>query len=104
MRKKSLMLVLMLILLLAFAGSAFSGGGPGPRRYGPLVVEGHPWGEYGRDSYDPPCYRPGTSETGYTSFSHVPSITNFVVEFYVRYVVKQQMEGQAFDIRNGSSK
>ena len=102
MRRKSVTAVLIFIILLAFVGSAFSGGGPAPRKYGPIVVLGDPWGEYKRTTYTPPCYRPGPT-AGSQGFSPAPAVTNFVAEFYFRYVVKQETAGQTFIQSHGRS-
>jgi hypothetical protein len=98
MRKKSLTAAMFLLLLLAFAGSAFSGGGPGPYKYGPIVVPGHPWGEYERTRPSP-----GSTEGGYSNLFLAPSLTNFVVEFFTQYVVKQQTDSQIIICKYGRS-
>jgi hypothetical protein len=103
MHKKSLTVAMFLVLLLALAGSAFSGGGPGPYSYGPIVVLGHPWGENDRVRPNPPSYYPGSTEGGYSNLFLAPSLTNFVVEFYTRYVVKQQTDSQSIIRRYGRS-
>jgi len=103
MRKKSLMVALILVMLLALAASAFPSGGPGTRKYGPVVILGHPWGEYQRTTQTPPCYRPVSTGGSSSDFFPGPSFTNFVVEFYTRYVVKWQTEGQSFVRRHGRS-
>ena len=96
MRKKSLTAALILVILLAFGASAFPSGGPGTHGYGPIVILGHPWGEY-------QCYRPGPVGNSSSDFFPAPSVTDFVVEFYLRYVVKRQIEGHSFIRRHGGS-
>jgi hypothetical protein len=103
MRKKILTAIMVLILLLVFASSAFSGGGPGPYKYGPIIVLGHPWGENDRVRPNPPSNCHGSTEGGYSNLFFAPSLTNFVVEFYTRYVVKQQTDSQSIICRYGRS-
>ncbi len=103
MRKKILMVALILVLLLVFAASAFAIGGPETRKYGPIVILGHPWGEYQKSAQTPPCYRSGRTGDSSSGFVSNPSVTNFVVEFYTRYVVKRQTEGQTFVHTHGRS-
>ncbi len=102
MKRKSVAFALMVVLLLSFAGPAFSSWGLKSKNFGPIVVQGHPWGESSRSIYTPTLYRPGYGG-GIPEFFPAPGFINFVVQFYVRYVVKQQMEGQRFThrYRNG---
>jgi hypothetical protein len=103
MRKKSLTAAVILVMLIALVPSAFPSGGPGTHGYGPIVILGHPWGEYQRTAQTPPCYRPGPVGSSSYSFSPAPSVTDFVVQFYLRYVVKRQTEGQSFIRQHGGS-
>jgi hypothetical protein len=103
MRKKSLRVALIVVVLLAFGAPAFPGQGPGTHGYGPIVILGHPWGEYQRTTQTPPCYRPGPTGSSSSSFFPAPWVTDFVVEFYLRYVVKRQTEGQSFIRQHGGA-
>jgi hypothetical protein len=98
MRKKTIRLFLTLVILLVFTGSAYAGLGWGIRTddFGPIVVSApaHPWGENTHRSNNyPPSYRGGAG-CGSVGFFPAPTFTDFVVEFFFRYVVKQQMSGQ----------
>ncbi len=103
MRKRRLTAALILALLLVFTASAFSSGGPRPNNYGPIVILGHPWGEYERTTYTPTCYRPSPTGGSSSGFFPAPGLTNFVVQFYMSYVVKQQTDGQTLVYRHGRS-
>ena len=91
MRKKSVTAVLILVILLAFTGSAFSGWGP--KKFGPIVISAHPWGDYQRSTPSPPCYRPGAG-AGFQDFT-TRMVTNFTVQFYLKYVVKWKKDRQS---------
>jgi hypothetical protein len=103
MRKRRLTAALILVMLLVFTASAFSSGGPRPNKYGPIVILGHPWGEYERTTYTPACYRPSPTGGSSSGIFPAPGLTNFVVQFYMNYVVKQQTEGQILIHKHGRS-
>lgn len=103
MRRRGLTAALILVLLLVFTASALSSGGPKPNKYGPIVILGHPWGEYERTTYTPTCYRPGPTGGSSSGFFPAPAVANFVVEFYMKYVVKRQTDGQILVPRYGRS-
>jgi hypothetical protein len=103
MIKKAVSTTLALIFVLALASSAFCGGGPKFNdNYGPIVILGDPWDEYKRSTSEPPCLRPGPT-AGSGGLFHAPAYTNFVVEFYLRYVIKQENDGRSISWRNGRS-
>jgi len=104
MTKKSVTIALIILGFLIFsAGSAYSSWFP---NFGPIVFQGppgdgHPWGESGHTSNDnhfPAYYRPA-SGSDYPDFMSAPTFSNFVLQFYLRYVIKQEMRGQS-SIRN----
>ena len=93
MKKKTVIVVLILVILFTTSGLSYPGWGPITSNFGPIVIEGHPWGEPLQNSNNPPCYSPG-SGGGYPSFS-APTFTNFALQFYLKYVVKKAMQGQS---------
>ncbi len=96
MRKKSLTVVLILSILILAAGSAYSNWGPKKYEFGPIVIQGHPWGESthsNNGTYAPPGYRPGAG-AGFQDLV-TTIITNFTVQFYLKYVVKGKKDGQS---------
>ena len=106
MRRRIVGLFLMLVILLAFTGSVHSGQGWGIRadEFGPIVVNGHPWGDYQHSRPDAPAvYRPNPGNR-YGGFMFAPTFTNFAVHFYVNYVIKQKLDGQKPAWYNGKSK
>ncbi|MCK4404233.1 MAG: hypothetical protein KAW02_04010 [candidate division Zixibacteria bacterium] len=102
MRKKSVAVVLILGILVLSAGPAYSGWGPKSNKFGPIVILGHPWGDPVSNSEAPPCYRPG-SGSGCRDFITAPEFTNFVLQFYFRYIVKHEIEGQRSTRKHGRS-
>ncbi len=105
MRKKSLTIILILSILILFVGSAYSGWSPKNNTFGPIVIKGHPWGDSGHSSNgndNPPYYGPG-SGNGYPDFMGAPTFTNFVLQFYLSYVVKKAMEEQSSTRQQGRS-
>lgn len=105
MRKKSVAVVLILGILVLSAGPAYSGWGP--KKFGPIIIEhpAHPWGESSHNNngtYAPPSYRPGAG-AGYQGLIIVPVFTNFTVQFYFKYIIKKQKDGQTFIRLNGRS-
>lgn len=107
MKKKLVVIFLVLAILLIFNGLALSGGGT---RYhwndfGPIVVSpAHPWGESAHNETridTPPCYRPGFG--GGLQNSIVGTITNFTVEFYLKYVIDQERNRQSSTRYNSKS-
>ena len=98
MKKKTFTVVLILLILLTATGLTYSGWGPYTDDFGPIVVQGHPWGEEPHSTNDPPSYSPG-SGGGSPTQSNIPVFTNFAVKFYLKYVVKGMKNGQS-SIRN----
>ena len=103
MAKKSLTVVLMSAILLTFTGSAYSGWGPKKDKFGPIVIEAHPWGDCSnsRSIDTPPSYRPGLG-AGFQDFV-ITVTTSFTVHFYLNYVVKDKKDGQSSIRYNGKS-
>ena len=98
MRKKSVAVALILGILILSVGTAYSAWGPKANKFGPLVIQGHPWGESNHNTYPPPGYRP-SSGSGCEEFIVAPVFTNFVLQFYLKYVVKQEMGRQSSTTR-----
>lgn len=94
MRTKIVGVFLVFLILLVFTASAHSGQSWGIRTdgFGPIIVTApaHPWGEQASRSVHYPSYhRPGSGyDSGYPFYA--PTFTNFVTQFFVRYVVKQE--------------
>ena len=93
MRKISLTIVLILSILILAAGSAYSNWGPKKYKFGPIVIQGHPWGESSRSTNTTPCYRPGAGAGFQDLITTI--ITNFTVQFYLKYVTKGKKDGQS---------
>lgn len=96
MKKKIVTVVLILVILLTTSGLTYSGWGPVVSDFGSIIVSapGHPWGEPIQDTTNPPCYRPN-SGGGSPNFT-APTFTNFVLQFYLKYVVKKVLQGQNY--------
>lgn len=101
MQKRAVTVVLILGILLTFTGPAFSARGPKIVKLGPTVIHGHPWGESIRSMDYPALYRPG-SGAGFQDMV-ITTITNFTVQFYLKYVVKGKKDGQSSVRYNGKS-
>jgi hypothetical protein len=99
MRKKSLIVVLILVILLTSTGIVYSEWGIKSNKFGPVVVEGHPWGEFSIRSTPPPSYKLG-SGSGIDDYLGTSSVTNFVLLFYYNYIVKKTMNGPRSVKRN----
>jgi hypothetical protein len=104
MRRKTMWVLLVLVILLAFTGSAHSGRGWGIKTddFGVVVVSApaHPWGEQaGRSNNSPSSYRPGSGGGSVGA----PTYADFVVQFFVRYVVKQRVDGWSSRLNNRGS-
>jgi len=93
MKKKSLMVVLILVILLTSTGIVYSEWGIKANKFGPIVIQGHPWGEFSNSTSTPPSYKTG-SGSGFDDYIGTPSITNFVLRFYYNYIVKKAVNGQ----------
>lgn len=101
-KKKIATVVLILGLLLSARGVAYSGWSPNTDDFGPTVVQGHPWGEEPHtpsSPYAPSSYRPG-SRGGLPNLDNYPVFINFVVRFYVNYVIKHVRVGQSSVTQN----
>ena len=95
MKKKTVTVVLILGMLLSAGGIAYSGWGPTTNDFGPIVLGAHPWGEEPHtpsSPYAPSSYRP-SSGAGLSNLDNYPVFTNFVVRFYLNYVVKHVKDG-----------
>jgi len=101
MRKKAVAIVLILGILFTFTVPAYSGWGVRGNKFGPIVIQGHPWGESNRSIYTPPVYRPNL--VGGFPDIEIPGLVDFVTQFYLKYVVKQVMEEQRLIRSNGRS-
>jgi hypothetical protein len=99
MRKKSLIVVLILVILLTSTGIVYSEWGIKSNKFGPVVVEGHPWGEFSIRSTPPPSYKLG-SGSGIDDYLGTPSVTNFVLQFYYNYIVKKMVQGSKYVKKN----
>jgi len=104
MKKKSVAVVLILGILIFSTGAAYSDWAPITNKFGPIVFQGppgdgHPWGDSGHTNNNNndtfPYYRAG-SGSGYPDLMNAPTFTNFVLQFYLRYVVKQKTLSQSF--------
>jgi hypothetical protein len=93
MKKKSLMVVLILVILLTSTGIVHAEWGIKANKFGPIVIQGHPWGEFSSSTSTPPSYKAG-SGSGFDDCIGTPSITNFVLRFYYDYIVKRANGGQ----------
>jgi len=93
MKKKVVAVVLILGILLTFTGPAYSGWGPKKNKFGPIVIQGHPWGESSRSTNTTPCYRSGAGAGFQDLITTI--ITNFTVQFYLKYVTKAKKDGQS---------
>jgi len=89
MKKKVVAVVLILGILLTFTGPAY----PKKNKFGPIVIQGHPWGDYSRSTNTTPCYRPGAGAGFQDLITTI--ITNFTVQFYLKYVTKGKKDGQS---------
>jgi hypothetical protein len=97
MKRQIVKLFLLLVILLAFTGSAYSDRGWGivVDEFGPIVVSApaHPWGEnMNRSVHNPPCYRSGSGGSS-GGLYHVPLSTDFVMRFFLDYVVNKEIRG-----------
>jgi len=101
MKKKTLAVVLILTIVTLSAGSAYSGWGQKKDKFGPTVVKDHPWGESGHRMDYPASYRPGPG-TGFQDMV-ITTITNFTVQFYLRYVAKGKKDRRSSIRCNGKS-
>jgi len=101
MKKKTVTIVLILVILLITSGLSYSGGGPKTYNFGPVVIQGHPWGENNHTANPPNCVR-SSSGGDFPDLATTPTLTSFAVKFYLNYVVKKTMEGQS-SIRKHSS-
>jgi hypothetical protein len=99
MKKKSLVAVLILVILLTSTGIVYSDWGIKANKFGPIVIQGHPWGEFSSSTSTPPSFKPG-SGSGFDDYIGTPSITNFVLRFYYNYIVKKAVNGQRFVKKN----
>ena len=99
MKQKSLRVVLVLVILLTSTGAAYSEWGIKVDKFGPIVIQGHPWGEFSSSTSTPPSYKPA-SGSGFDDYLGTPSITNFVLRFYYNYIAKKASSGQRFAKKN----
>jgi hypothetical protein len=102
MKKKFVTLILILGMLISAGGIAYSGWGPSTYDFGPIVIDAHPWGEEPHtpsSPYAPSSYRPG-SGGGLPNLDNYPVFTNFVVRFYINYVIKHVRVGQSSVTQN----
>jgi hypothetical protein len=99
MKKKSLIVILILVILLTSTGIVYSEWGIKSNRFGPIVIQGHPWGEFSISTNIPPSYKPA-SGCGFNDDNGTPTITNFVLQFYYNYIVKKALNGQRFTKKN----
>lgn len=103
MVKKSLTVVLLLGILLSFSGLTSSQVTPGKIKLDPMDMEvgpneqadsmlkAHPWQD---DLYPPDSYKVGRSRV-FQDLIGVPTFTNLVLQLYLKYVIKQEMEKQS---------
>lgn len=94
MKKKIVTGVMVLLIFLTTTGPIHSNWGPTYDDFGPIVIGGHPWGDNTNTPPPPsPPHNPGIGG-GSPRADNVPVITNFVVQFYLKYVVKWMKNGQ----------
>ncbi len=99
MKKKSLVVVLILVILLISSGVVYAEWGIKASKFGPVVMQGHPWGEFSNSTSVPPRYKPGCG-SGFDDYLGTPTVTNFVLQFYYHYIVKKAYGSQRFVKQN----
>ena len=102
MKKSCITSALILIILFTATGIGYSGAGIKVDRFGPIIIEAHPWGETNYSTYVPPSFKLG-SGSGLSGYVGAPALTNFTMQFYYNYVVKKTMPGQISTKKNGKS-
>ena len=103
MVKKSLAVVLLLGILLSFSGLTSSEVTPGKIKLDPVNMEvgpneqadsmlkAHPW----EGDRDPPDSYKVSRGRVFQNLISVPTFTNLVLQLYLKYVIKQEMEKQS---------
>ena len=102
MKKRSVTAALVLVILFTATGIGYSGEGIKVDKFGPIIIEAHPWGETNYSTYVPPSFKLG-SGSGLNGYVGTPVLTNFTMQFYYNYVVKKVLQGQSSTQKNGRS-
>ncbi len=102
MKRKFLSALLILVILLTSTGPIYSGSGIKSNKFGPIVIQGHPWGESNYYTNHPFNYKPGSGSNSWNIIG-APTFTNFTLQFYYNYVVKKTLNAQSLVRENGRS-